>query len=641
MGIEVWGMHDILLQLYLAAFFILVFFKAGTVSLSGNDEDFLSVSRAGMVRASAAAAILLHHLMQQITTYGAAWRGPVSLFNDAGFLCTAVFFFFSGYGLLRSLQTKPEYLRSFLYRRLPAILIPFWTVNLILVLAGHFIYGYHKSAERILSELLGFRLIDGNGWFIVEIACLYLAFWLFFTIFEDHRDVALLFVSAAVLALIAYAFFRGHDPEGDASDWYRGEWWHNSTIAFVYGLLWARFRSSLEIFFRKHYSFFLVLFTALSGAAFTAAFQAVRRYGYYRVFPGSYAGREASITFFAQAAACLAVITLILLLMMKIRIGNPALQFIESISLELFLVHGVFVDPVLIGLKKKPVLYCAAVFAVSLACAFAVSLVTRPLVRAVREILGNIFGRRGYTQGTLEAEEAKRRRTRHIRLARRILLAAAVILTVSGIYFFAGNTIFAKQRFAKQCDVLKNCKAGDEILWGQYETAPFRPGKERLKWIVLWKEGSDILLITKEGIAGSSYHRRHEAVSWEKSDLKEMLDSEMFPGMFTRYEKETMEGGITLLTAGEAQKYFASDQERELTVTDAARSGGTNTNSPSKHHYWDMKGYRTSWWWLRGEDGMEAVTAPIVTVDGTIEQDTKYVNKPGGAVRPVIRLHIP
>ena len=72
-------------------------------------------------------------------------------------------------------------------------------LTLILILAGHFIYGYHKSAERILSELLGFRLIDGNGWFIVEIACLYLAFWLFFTIFEDHRDIALLLVSAALL----------------------------------------------------------------------------------------------------------------------------------------------------------------------------------------------------------------------------------------------------------------------------------------------------------------------------------------------------------------------------------------------------------------------------------------------------------
>ena len=634
-------MHDILLQLYLAAFFILVFFRAEAVQQSGNNEDFLSVSRAGMVRACAAVAIMLHHLMQQLTTYGAAWRGPVSLFNDAGFLCTAVFFFFSGYGLLRSLQTKPEYLRSFLYRRLPAILIPFWTVNLILILAGHFIYGYHKSAERILSELLGFRLIDGNGWFIVEIACLYLGFWLFFTIFEDQRDIALLIVSAFVFVLMAYAFFPGHDPQGDASDWFRGEWWHNSTIAFVYGLMWARFRSSLEMFFRRHYAFLLVLFTAFSGATFIAAFWAVRRYGYYRVFPGSYAGREATITFFAQAAACLAVITLILLLMMKIRIGNLALRFIESISLELFLVHGVFVDPVLIGLKRKPVLYCAAVFAVSIVCAFAVSLVTRPTVRAVQDILGNIFGGRGHTQGTLEAEAAKHRRKRQIRLLRRILFAAAVLLAVCSIYFFEGNTIFAKKRFGQQCDALKNCKAGDEVLWGQYETDQIRPGKERLKWIVLRKDGSEVLLITKEGIAGSSYHRRHEAVSWEKCGLKEMLDSEMFPGMFTRYEKEAMEGGITLLTAVEARKYFNTDQDRELTVTAAARSGGTNTNSPSKHHYWDMKGYRTSWWWLRGEDGVEMITAPIVTVDGTIEEDTKYVNKPGGAIRPVIRLHIP
>ena len=53
-----------------------------------------------------------------------------------------------------------------------------------------------------------------------------------------------------------------------------------------------------------------------------------------------------------------------------------------------------------------------------------------------------------------------------------------------------------------------------------------------------------------------------------------------------------------------------------------------------------MTDVKTSWWWLRGDTGYTGLTAPIVTVDGVISPDEKYVNKPGGAIRPVIRVKI-
>ena len=80
---------------------------------------------------------------------------------------------------------------------------------------------------------------------------------------------------------------------------------------------------------------------------------------------------------------------------------------------------------------------------------------------------------------------------------------------------------------------------------------------------------------------------------------------------------------------------------RQLAVTAAAESQGTNVNRLSKDHLWDMKGYRSSWWWLRGEDGEKSVLAPIVTADGVISPAEKEVNRPGGAIRPVIWVRIP
>lgn len=61
---------------------------------------------------------------------------------------------------------------------------------------------------------------------------------------------------------------------------------------------------------------------------------------------------------------------------------------------------------------------------------------------------------------------------------------------------------------------------------------------------------------------------------------------------------------------------------------------GTNINILSKVNDWDMKEYRSSWWWLRAEK--RDIYAPIVTVDGEIQLQDKNVNRPNGAVRPVV-----
>jgi hypothetical protein len=51
-----------------------------------------------------------------------------------------------------------------------------------------------------------------------------------------------------------------------------------------------------------------------------------------------------------------------------------------------------------------------------------------------------------------------------------------------------------------------------------------------------------------------------------------------------------------------------------------------------------MKGYDSSWWWLKGSNKEGEITAPIVEIDGSIYENKKYVNKPGGAIRPVLYL---
>lgn len=97
-------MNHILLLAYPAALVIFTCFHARLTRGGRVSDGFLSLEQTHMIQAFACIGVILHHVTQQITAYGIYDKGPISLFNDIGILFTALFFFFSGYGLITSLQ---------------------------------------------------------------------------------------------------------------------------------------------------------------------------------------------------------------------------------------------------------------------------------------------------------------------------------------------------------------------------------------------------------------------------------------------------------------------------------------------------------------------------------------------------------
>ena len=628
------------LSIYPILLFAVTFCGARFSGKGKRAPAFLCLEQTKLIRASACIGVILHHLAQQVTDYGYVYKGPVTIFSDCGILFTGLFFFFSGYGLITNVYHRPGYLQGFLQNRLPAVLIPFWTINLLGILLQRFIYGRTLSPGPMLSDLFGITLINGNGWFIIEITVLYLIFWfLFFTI--PKKDAALAGLILAAGMLIAFGFSRGHDMAGGKYHWFRGEWWFNSTITFVFGALTARFKNRIFACFDRFYPAALGITAALTAAAFRASVFTVRHYGYYQANTSMYHRRGELITLFSQMAACLTFTLLVLLLNMRITLNNRVLKYIGGISLELFLIHGYFVHDIFRHVRMRDSLRFALVLLCSLAAASVVSPPVQWLTRRIKELLSPLR----IVNDTLEHAIAERKKAQR-RKVFRIILTAGGILGVSALLLVTvGGKVLLERQFREECVALRRAGVGETVYWGRFETDLKRIGKERLSWTVIRREEEDVFLLCMKGIAGSSYNRKHEAVSWEESDLRTLLNSETFTDMFSRDEAECVidvdQDRITLLTPGEAEEFFSSDKDRELDITPAARLNGTNINQMSKASNWDMKGYRSSWWWLRGERGKKDVFAPVVTVDGAVSCSDKEVNRPDGAIRPVIRVRVP
>ena len=80
----------------------------------------------------------------------------------------------------------------------------------------------------------------------------------------------------------------------------------------------------------------------------------------------------------------------------------------------------------------------------------------------------------------------------------------------------------------------KYADVGDIIYFGSYEQDNnVKNGKEDIKWRVLEKDDSRLLLISEYGIDGQPFNKAGGAVSWESSSIRKYLNSSFFNAAFS------------------------------------------------------------------------------------------------------------
>ena len=306
-------------------------------------EEPLSLERSKAIQGFAAVAIIVHHLSQEL----AQEAGAIGFFEGLGVLFVGIFFFFSGYGLYTSLKTKENYLKGFLRKRLVTILVPFYTCILVFVAAAC-ICGMKFTPLQLLAVLSGWSLINMHMWYIVEIAILYLAFFLIYRLIRN-RTAATIVMGIFVLAMMAGSLMLCHGKDMSCSMWFQGEWWYNSSFLFVIGIIFSKHSDGIRKIARKGYFILLTVFAALTAVLGMLTAYMIKKYSYWSEIPGEdpkYLDKIRCLS--VQLPWIFVFVCFLLLVMMKVRFGNPVLKFLGSISLELYLIHNLF----LMGLRS-------------------------------------------------------------------------------------------------------------------------------------------------------------------------------------------------------------------------------------------------------------------------------------------------
>ncbi|MCI2047289.1 MAG: acyltransferase [Faecalibacterium sp.] len=332
---EIFAPDALLLWLFLAAILAVLLVGAKCAPKGAWQPAPLGREGAKCIQGICAVAIILHHACQAIENAGMN-PGALLLFRDAGVLFVAVFFFFSGYGLLKSVQTKPDYLKGFLRHRLLTVLIPFWVCTVIFGLAG-MAAGEGVPLWVFAVELTGWWPANDHMWYVIELVLLYVLFW---AVFRRAKNLgrALAGLSVPIIAFVLAGPLFGH-----GGMWFQGEWWYNTTLLFLAGAWMAYAEQPVTAFLRRHFVPLLCGFAVGFVALFAATSYVLTAWSYWGTLAGAYGCLA------VQEPMVLCWVALIVTILQKVRFENAASRFLGEIGLEIYLLHNLFLRALPIG----------------------------------------------------------------------------------------------------------------------------------------------------------------------------------------------------------------------------------------------------------------------------------------------------
>ena len=309
-----------------------VLFYIRPLKRNEQNEDFLKLENSNRLRGIMAVTIIMHHLSEH-TSSGRLFP----MMQHMGYLIVAVFFLFSGYGLMIQYSKRGKrYLEGFWKKR-----ILFFAIVFLLVTAFYWLLlavdGNQITIGDAIEMLLHGETIAGSAWYLIAQMIFYVFFWLSFTMYQDTKKA----LTNLCLLITTYtiALFFGDYPR----------YWLYSNYAFICGAFLAGFKNQIYAYLKRKY--WIVLFITACVFIMFSTVPLIYR-------PSYTICRILSAPLFS---------ILVFIWMGKINIKKGLWDQISVLSLELFLLHAAvyrFLRGNIIQIDDD-VMYCLSVITIT------------------------------------------------------------------------------------------------------------------------------------------------------------------------------------------------------------------------------------------------------------------------------------
>ncbi|WP_137665585.1 acyltransferase family protein [Enterococcus hulanensis] len=292
-------------------FLIIVFFIILSIVRNPDySNQSLSVETTTNLQIIAVVFVILHHLSQILRDYPDSFLS--SRLIIAGRLAVGLFFFVSGYGLIKQFKQKGKsYLETFFKKRGMSILIPF-----LIAMVVYFVYRNligELNFHAALYSLVNGNPFVGNGWFTIMIMYLYAVFFISAYLSKENDLFLFLILIVNVIIVILIASLLNY-----------GEWWTNAVFCFPLGVIWGAKEYRITSFLFRNYRASLGVLAVLF-----SFFLYIDEVFYHPII---------------RALSVLLFVSLIVLCSYKISFKSPAYQLLKKFSFEIYLYQGLFMQ---------------------------------------------------------------------------------------------------------------------------------------------------------------------------------------------------------------------------------------------------------------------------------------------------------
>ena len=215
------------------------------VENQNSTEDYLSYANTKCIKGICAVGILLHHLFQ----YSKIEVNPLLeiVLQSMGELLVAMFFFFSGYGLVISYMRKgKKYINKMPRNRILPFYITCILMEIIYILFYIIIGEYDEISIRVVIQTLLFgKTIIKLGWYLQTQLVLYLMFYAIFKFCKNNKYRNILLLVGWIMYCIVCICMKLSIT------------WYVSSITFLLGGFWGYNRERIDKILNNKKSFFI------------------------------------------------------------------------------------------------------------------------------------------------------------------------------------------------------------------------------------------------------------------------------------------------------------------------------------------------------------------------------------------------
>ena len=262
----------------------------------------------------------------------------------------AMFLFYSGFGMMQSLQKKgTDYLKKIPLKRFLPLLIKYQTVVLI-YLAVRMILRETLDTKTVILSFIGWESLGNYGWYIFVMLSLYVLFCISFFISHkvDSGREALIF-GAVILTLFSIIFMLLMCSPGN-----RERRFYDTYIIFCLGMWYSIFKEKAEAFLSSNLRYMVTCIICLSVYVVT-----------------SFSREFRDLHFFIHELWMICFTIAVLLLTVKISIKSKVLDFFGGLAFPMLMFQRLpFLIFSYLNLQSSPYLFVLLSLAVTVMLSF-------------------------------------------------------------------------------------------------------------------------------------------------------------------------------------------------------------------------------------------------------------------------------